>query len=384
MNTNIYILTKIKYLVITILSILITFFIISCSQFEGLFNTTKINIASKSNLDIHIHNYEIIKEVEGNLEQYGYTVKKCTICSDIQITDIHKDIDTSYLQPHYLSDDVLEGRSGWLFLIGNGDFPYYLAENILSDQEMENYKNQFTRFVNICKEKNKEVIFLIIPNKSQVYSEYMPTLAVKDEYKRTKRFIDYLNNTSDIKIKYIIDELNYGKIFHNVYCKYDSHLNNFGSYIAAKEINKLLGNEVYELNYYELEEEECNGGDLIGLATLPVENFIKDKDAIVNYKPDVTVTYRNATDPVQAGIYRTASDSTNKKNMVYIGDSFRVRLIPYLEKDFSNATFIHLFNIEQIETTIENSDVIIIELVERYDHLISNITDRILRIINRP
>ena len=375
---------KNKYLNIIILSIITSFLIVGCSNFDSLFHGTRIDIASNSKVNEHIHNYQLIKEVEGNFEQYGYKVKKCTICSDIQITDIHKDIDTSYLQPHYLSDDVVEGRSGWLFLIGNGDFPYYLAENILADEEMQNYKNQFTRFVNICKEKNKEVIFLIIPNKSQVYSEYMPTLAVKDEYKRTRRFIDYLNNNSNIKIKYIIDELNYGKIFHNVYCKYDSHLNNFGSYIAAKEINRLLGTEVYELNYYELEEGECNGGDLIGLAKLNVENYPKDKDVIVDYKPDVEVTYRNATDPVLAGIYKTKSTSENKKNMVYIGDSFRVRLIPYLEKDFSNATFIHLFNIEEIESTIENSDLIIIELVERYDYLISNITDRILRIINRP
>ena len=121
-----------------------------------------------------------------------------------------------------------------------------------------------------------------------------------------------------------------------------------------------------------MEEKECTVGDLIGLAKLDVLDFEKDKDCIINYKPEIEVTYRNATDPVQAGIYKSKSTSKNKKNMVYIGNSFRVGLILYLEKDFSNATFIHLFNIEQIESDIEKSDLIIIKLIERYDHL-SNI-----------
>ncbi len=74
---------------------------------------------------------------------------------------------------------------------------------------MANYNTQLKRFVKICKEK--EVAFLIILNKSQIYSEYIPTLHVRDNYKRTKRYVDYLKNNSDININYIFDELNYAK-----------------------------------------------------------------------------------------------------------------------------------------------------------------------------
>ena len=374
----------IKYLsniFIGLLLITIVFIVISCGNNKKTELITS-NISTQS--EIHTHIFEIIKEITPTLDNYGYKVNKCKICNFTEIIDIYKPIDDSYLQPHYLSDDVLEGRSNWLFLIGNGDFPYYLAENILTEKEMANYNTQLKRFVRICNEKGKQVAFLIIPNKSQIYSEYMPTLHVKDNYKRTKRYVDYLNNNSDININYIFDELNYAKIFNQVYCKYDSHLNDFGSFVAANALNKMLGQNTFDLNYYDLQEKECTGGDLIGLAKLDVLSFKKDKDCIIDYKPDIEVTYRNATDPVQAGIYKTKSTSENKKNMVYIGDSFRVRLIPYLEKDFSNATFIHLFNIEQIESEIEKSDLIIIELIERYDYLLSNISDRILSIINRP
>lgn len=362
--------------------ILTVFFIVSCVKSSNIETISPTQKATTS--EIHQHNFEIIKAVEPTLNNYGYKINKCKTCNFTEILDVFKPIDTSYLQPHYLSDDVLEGRNGWLFLIGNGDFPYYLAENILSEEEMSNYNTQLKRFVKICKEKGKDVAFLIIPNKSQIYSEYMPTLHVRDNYKRTIRYIDYLKNNSDIKINYIFDELNYAKIFNQVYCKYDSHLNDFGSFVAANALNKLLEQDTYDINYYELEEKECTGGDLIGLAKLNVLDFKKDTDCIVDYKPNIKVTYRNATDPVQAGIYKTKSTSENKKNMVYIGDSFRVRLIPYLEKDFSDATFIHLFNIEQIESEIMKSDLIIIELIERYDHLLSNVSDRILSIINRP
>lgn len=78
----------------------------------------------------------------------------------------------------------------------------------------------------------------------------MPTLHVRDNYKRTKRYVDYLKNNSDININYIFDELNYAKIFNQVYCKYDSHLNDFVSYVATNALNKILGQKTYDLNYY--------------------------------------------------------------------------------------------------------------------------------------
>ena len=41
----------------------------------------------------------------------------------------------------------------------------------------------------------------------------------------------------------------------------------------------MLGQKTYDLNYYELEEKECTGGDLIGLAKLDVLDFEKDMTA---------------------------------------------------------------------------------------------------------
>ncbi len=79
---------KTKYLLnVFICLFLITtmFFIISCDnnkKIEIIFS----NISTQS--EIHTHIFEIIKEINPSLDNYGYKVNKCKICNFTEIIDV--------------------------------------------------------------------------------------------------------------------------------------------------------------------------------------------------------------------------------------------------------------------------------------------------------
>ena len=50
-----------------------------------------------------------------------------------------------------------------------------------------------------------------------------------------------------------------------------------------------------------------------------------------------------------------------------VGDSFRLYMMPYLERDFSHVSIAHRDNIHDIEDDIRQADILVVECVERLD-----------------
>ena len=66
-----------------------------------------------------------------------------------------------------------------------------------------------------------------------------------------------------------------------------------------------------------------------------------------------------------------------------VGDSYRVRMAPYAEKDFSQSTILHRNNVPQAAAQIKECNVLIVECVERYDkEMLSNLNQLITVLSN--
>ena len=61
------------------------------------------------------------------------------------------------------------------------------------------------------------------------------------------------------------------------------------------------------------------------------------------------------------------ADAPYKQHLVLIGDSFRVSMLPYLEKDFSILTAVQRENMRDVSEEIKNSNIIVVTAVERFD-----------------
>jgi hypothetical protein len=143
------------------------------------------------------------------------------------------------------SDDVIVGDKGWLFYVGhenNDEDPLadYEGTNLYSIDELEIIAENMTNARDFLASQGKEFVVTIIPNKSRVYSEYMPDMCgdVSQEC-RLNQVYQYLSENTDLTIVSPYNDIVSYKETHpetQLYFKYDTHWNNFGAYVAAQSI----------------------------------------------------------------------------------------------------------------------------------------------------
>ena len=99
-------------------------------------------------------------------------------------------------------------------------------------------------------------------------------------------------------------------------------------------------------------------------------NYPPDREVIFDYKTDIQIVSEEGTNDIKHGytpVYKSESSVENQCNFVMLGDSFRVNMIPYLQKEFSNTTFVQRQNMNESKSEIQNADVLVISAVERFD-----------------
>ena len=139
-----------------------------------------------------------------------------------------------------VDDRVLIGKDGWLF---------YRIENSIADAQgvldfTDGFKNHIIEKLNQTnehlKEKNIEFYVLMLPNKENIYREYLPdTVQIKSEVSRAEKLIEDIRN-SGINILYPKNELLGAKEKYQVYRKCDTHYNSVGALIASIELQKTI------------------------------------------------------------------------------------------------------------------------------------------------
>lgn len=284
-----------------------------------------------------------------------------------------------YMPPKLHNNLTIEGRDGWLFFGTEENLNDYLGNNILSDEELELYLSKMVKLNELCKAQGKELFFFIPPNKTQVYPEKMPSYTIVDSYTRVQRLVDYVQENSDVKIVYPIQELTDAKEDMQVYLKTDTHWNEAGAYIGTQALYSLMGmptTDIQDVNHY---EKEFTTGDLIRMGNLNPEDFPPDTNFEVDYKMDVTVTPLDNTDITQ-WLYKTSSTSENDCNFLIAGDSYRLFMTKYLCRDFSLFNQIHTDSVgePEVDGLLENADIIVIESVERFNHTLLNTLDHFI------
>lgn len=332
------------------------------------------------------HKGQIVKITEASYEDYGYTLYECMVCKKEYRDDFkNKLIDNSYFPPNIFYDRVLEGRLNWLFYAGDNNIAYYKGENILSDEIQKTYLSLMKELKSICDKKGIQLQFMIIPNKEQIYWEYMPTYTISNTYKRVDRFVDYVKENSDINIIYPINELKAAKKYWQIYYKYDTHWNNMGAFVGVQSLYKALDIPMTNPLNVEAEEVKKQEGDLVSLGNLDPNNYCDDINYNVIYKPEIHIL-QNRGDKIGigSGTYHSMSDSENINNLVLLSDSYRTAMIPFLEKDFLNCTITHRDNVnhEDIVEAIKKADILVITAVERFDSEIIEAVEAVIIILS--
>lgn len=334
------------------------------------------------------HTGIVISTQEADYTSYGYTEYQCTVCGKIYYDNlVPKKIDNSFLAPQIIGNVVLPGRFNWLFYAGDDSISYYRGINLLEEQQMAEYLNLMVQLQDLCDKRGIQLQFLLLPNKEQVYPEYMPTYSIEDTRKRMGRFVDYVREHSDINIIYPLQKLRQADIYWQTYHQYDTHWNHAGAFVGTQALYEALGIPTTDLLDLEVSQCDASTRDLLLLGGLDASQYPAEYDYAINYRPDVTLTDIQG-DLQPMSIYSARSDCGNDTNFVMIGDSFRCFMIDYLTKDFSHSLITYRETSDnetdypqEVVESIQNADILVMEAVERYDSRLFPAIEKVIEIL---
>jgi len=292
-----------------------------------------------------------------------------------------------FLAPQLVGDIVLLGRDNWLFYAGDDSISYYRGTNVLAQEQMADCLDQMVQLQKLCNEKEIQLQFIILPNKEQVYSEYMPSYVIEDNYKRTDRFVDYVREHSEVPILYPLQELRQAAPQWQTYHQYDTHWNHAGAYIGTQALYQALGLPTTALQDLEVARCAATTNDLLILGGLDASQYPAEQDYAIAYRPEVTLTEVQG-DLQPMSVYSARSDCGNDTEFVLIGDSFRCFMIDYLAKDFSHCVITYRETSDnstdypdEVVESIQNADILVMEAVERYDSKLFPAIEKVIEIL---
>lgn len=301
---------------------------------------------------------------------------------DFYLASLYSEMAQVINNDYYLTyaDDIILGKDRWLFYLGEDHD--MLRDNLLSEEAMQ-LTYDIDRMIKDIEKMGKKVAFLICPNKSTVYSEYLPKKFSKygNQVTLTKSVQEHFEKNGLSKIIYSLDNLMANKEKEQLYLKFDSHYNEYGAFINYQMICDYFGDEVGEYSFKK--EYKKVEQDLTSIAGISPKD---DNIFTFDYKPNINIVDEETIGYID---YYT-SDNPNNRKLAIIGDSYKNALKPFLLKDYTHTAAMHIdqvaVNPEQYldkEAFLE-ADTVVFVSVERFfsirfvDQEISNCAPRVI------
>lgn len=268
-----------------------------------------------------------------------------------------------------------EGKQDWLFLGNSYDNTVAKLKLAIvpSDSEIEATKEIFSNISKVGAQSNTKVILIVGPNKSSIYSEYLPDELLPSTKKYSSFFLGNLKDVPNLTVYNPTDDLLNSKKNEGIlYWMTDTHWNNKGAFLAYSGFSKLLGLPVPQV---EFQHSSTHSGDLIGISKLKDFPLHAEDNWDVVWKNKPVWTENEIPDE-QKTAFGSATVVSNQnplstKYVWVVGDSFTGAL-----KQYFNATFKEVRYVGQWGDKLKNlpadlakadkkPDMIIIVRVER-------------------
>lgn len=283
-----------------------------------------------------------------------------------------------YLFDSTMSDSVLIGKDKWLFIkdkMQGNAIDNYTGADILSDDELREIADNIQYNNKLLGENGIELVIMISPNKSRVYSEYMPDYLGEpsDEY-AVRQVVDYLLTNTDVKIVYDYQDMITAKSeLANkdenpkdilLYHKADTHWNNAGAYVGAAALAKCLGVEMPALSSKQVHINAIRNESADLAAMLHMSSDFIDNESdyeITGYGDNNVRNVQNVFNEVIE--YR--SDAKDDRCIYICRDSYATAMGPYIGSQFARVYMRHHDTYSVQDLADVSPDVFVYEVVER-------------------
>lgn len=267
---------------------------------------------------------------------------------------------------------AFKGKNDWFYYIASNDgnnLNDFYKKNLLSESELETFKNSVIKTSKWCEENAIKYLFVIGPNKHSVYPEnYID--ARPEGITRADQLISVFNElgiTCVYPRDYLIEQKE--KNVSPLYYETDTHWNNLGAYYAftqiENEVEKLFPNVNFPNIDYDFEVSYSEtAGDI-----LPMLGIKKAKSTQIAAKPknsEFSNYFEYVKNEGRGGVI-TKGKNENLPRVIVFRDSFYSALTPYFSTLFSSVEYNwRRITEEDKKNILENKpDLIIFEAVER-------------------
>lgn len=254
-------------------------------------------------------------------------------------------------------DQVVLGKEGWLFF---GETLADYAGVTMTDSELDQIASKMEEVCDYIKSQGKQPLFVIVPNKNQIYPEYMPARFGSKAEQSNLILLQEKLQQSGVPYVDAYHILLEGKTEDELYLHEDTHWNNTGARLVLNGIYEAYGlTDRYALSGYQI--EESHSPDLYAILFPAEEHF----EAQRVYHDGKEYSYIGRMHSVDDMMIRTTAEAGNGKSILVYRDSFGRALIPYMGGTFDSVTFNRStpYALSLVEST--ECDYVLIEIVER-------------------
>jgi len=260
----------------------------------------------------------------------------------------------------------------WFNYTGELSYDDYQNTIPFSDAELAIIQGKMDRMLSTLREQGISLYVVVPPNKLTIYGDDMQAIAPKfSEESRLDQLVNYCNTHGELKIIDLRPALfkasEEGQTFYNT----DTHWNDYGAFIGYTEIMNVISKDFTELQPHPLNDFYQKPTEFI-YGDLPYMNKllnVKEETILFVLKdPSEYELVEKEEDGLLFKTY-TTKNNTLPKAMTF-RDSFFNALFPYVSQHFSRLHSIYTFFINHELIMDEQPDLLIIELSERFIHLL--------------
>ena len=283
-------------------------------------------------------------------------------CSEIEYYIFHTPI----------NNRVIVGKDGWLFYSERTDgdsIGCYKGTLLFSQEQLESIAANLVESKKQLNKKDIEFALFIPPNKERVYSDKMPDyFGEPAEPNRVGQLVEYLRNHTDLTVIYPYETLMDARSKTpqlEVYWQTDTHWNELGAYIGARELLEPFGIALpdYEKPPTEVEtRKKSTPGDLESYL------FLVGK---INSGKDFTINGLDGHNYIKDEwdfdtIYRAHCEDGNPRKLFVLRDSFFDSMADSIGPQFKNSVMVYHRYYKNEMVDAEDPDIFVYEIAERY------------------
>ena len=258
--------------------------------------------------------------------------------------------DLKQLSP--LPQKVIMGQDGWLF---HGEIPItqYRRKARFTDYQLSVLRSKLTNRANRYRQAGIDFQLYILPNKSQVYPEYLPAhFQAGEGPTQAEQVVQIVNEIAGANATYLLSSLTKAKSQGRLYDKTDTHWNDKGAWAGYRVIIDSLflsypssgtPKPITAFDEQRFEDRGRNLAGMLGMTDQYTEEAIrlmpKSDDKAESHMPYSIPSPRDFVFANQYFIgYRNAQ--ANGPRVLFIRDSFSTQLIAWLSEHFSESYYL--------------------------------------------